>query len=113
MRQNFSGELYRNKDVVENCFDDLKNHLDMKRLRVHSAAAMDGRLFLQFLALVYTSSIRTQKQVDDKLKFLTVREVIEEMETLVNVRYSNRYDTVFTETTPIQRRIMDVFDIQT
>ena len=85
----------------------------MKRLRVHSAAAMDGRLFLQFLALVYTSSIRSQKKVDDKLKFLTVREIMEEMETLVKVRYSNRYGTVFTETTPIQRRIMDIFDIQT
>jgi transposase len=105
--------VYRNKDVVENSFDDLKNHLDMKRLRVHSAAAMDGRLFLQFLALIYISSIRTQKQIDDKLKFLTVREVMEEMETLVKVRYSNRYGVVFTETTPIQRRIMKVFDIQT
>ena len=72
--------VYRNKDVVENSFDDLKNHLDMKRLRVHSAAAMDGRLFLQFLALIYTSSIRSQKQVDDKLKFLTAREVMEDME---------------------------------
>ena len=38
---------------------------------------------------------------------------MEEMETLVKVRYSNRYGTVFTETTPIQRRIMDIFDIQT
>ena len=29
-------EIYRNKDIVENCFDDLKNQLDMKRLRVHT-----------------------------------------------------------------------------
>ena len=84
----------------------------MKRLRVHSAAAMDGRLFLQFLALVYISSIRTQKQNDDKLKFLTVREIMEEMETLVKVKYSKSYGAVYTETTPVQRRIMKVFDIQ-
>ena len=38
---------------------------------------------------------------------------MEEMETLVKVKYSNRYGAVFTETTPIQRRIMKVFDIQT
>ena len=98
---------------MENSFDDLKNHLDMKRLRVHSAAAMDGRLFLQFLALVYISSIRTKIQADDKLKFLTARDVTEEMETFVKVKYSNRYGAVFTETTPIQRRVMEVFDIQT
>ena len=102
-------DVYRNKDVVENCFDDLKNHLDMKRLRVHNAAAMDGRLFIQFLALIYISSIRSRAQADDKLKYMTAREVVEEMETLVRVKYSNRYGQVFTETTPIQRRIMDAF----
>ena len=104
--------VYRNKDVVENCFDDLKNHLDMKRLRVHSATAMDGRLFLQFLALIYTSSIRTRIQADKKLKYMTVREVMEEMETLTKIKYSNRYGQVFTETTKIQRKIMEVFDIE-
>lgn len=105
--------VYRNKDVVENSFDDLKNHLDMKRLRVHSAAAMDGRLFLQFLALIYISSIRTKIKDDDKLKFMTAREVMEEMETFVKVKYSNRYGEVFTEITPIQRRLLEFFDIQT
>ncbi|MEA1922599.1 MAG: transposase [Pseudomonadota bacterium] len=104
--------VYRNKDVVENCFDDLKNHLDMKRLRVHSAAAMDSRLFLQFLALIYISSIRTKIQEDKKLKHMTVRGVMEEMETLTKVKYSNRYGQVFTETTKVQRRIMEVFDIE-
>ena len=104
-------EVYRNKDVVENCFDDLKNHLDMKRLRVHDAPAMDGRLFIQFLALIYVSSIRSRTQADERLKYMTAREVMEEMETLVRVKYSNRYGQVFTETTPLQRRIMDVFGI--
>ena len=104
--------VYRNKDVVENCFDDLKNHLDMKRLRVHTAAAMDGRLFLQFLALIYISSIRTTIQTDKKLKYMTIREAMEEMETLAKIKYSNRYGQVFTETTKIQRRILEVFGVQ-
>ncbi len=42
--------IYRNKDNIEKCFDDLKNQLDMKRLRIHSSPAMDGRLFIQFIA---------------------------------------------------------------
>ena len=57
--------VYRDKDVVENCFDDLKNHMDMKRIRVHTAPTMDGRLFLQFLALIYVSSIRTEIQKNE------------------------------------------------
>jgi len=104
--------VYRDKDVVENCFDDLKTHMDMKRLRVHTAPTMDGRLFLQFLALIYVSSIRTEIQQDEKLKYFTVGKVMEEMETLVKVKYSNRYGQVFTETTRIQRRIMELFGIE-
>ena len=40
-------EIYRQKDTVEKHFDDLKNDLDMKRLRIHTSAAMKGRLFIQ------------------------------------------------------------------
>ncbi len=104
--------IYRNKDSVENCFDDLKNHLDMKRLRVHNASAMDSRLFLQFIALIYISSIRNMIQKDDKLKYFTTREVMEEMETLVKIKYSNRYGQLFTETTPIQKQILKVFGVE-
>lgn len=104
--------VYRTKDVVENSFDDLKNHLDMKRLRVHTAKAMDCRLFLQFLALIYISAIRESVQEDDKLKYLTAREVMEEMETLTQVKFSNRYGQLFTETSPLQKRIMGTFGIE-
>ena len=104
--------VYRTKDVVENSFDDLKNHLDMKRLRVHTAAAMDSRLFLQFIALIYISSIRNIIKNDKKLKYLTAREMMEEMETLTKITYSNRYGHIFTEVTPLQRHIIDLFHIQ-
>jgi transposase len=43
-------KAYRNKDVVEKGFDNLKNRLDMKRLRVHLEANMEGRLFIQLIA---------------------------------------------------------------
>ena len=43
-------EIYRSKDAVEKNFDDLKNDLDMKRLRIHTQATMDGRIFIQFIA---------------------------------------------------------------
>ena len=104
--------VYRNKDVVENCFDDLKNHMDMKRLRVHSSPTMNGRLFLQFVALIYISSIRTEIQKDEKLQYFTVRKVLEVMETLVKVKYDNRYGQVFTEISSKQRKIMDIFGVE-
>ncbi|MEM7402804.1 MAG: transposase, partial [Myxococcota bacterium] len=104
--------VYRTKDVVENSFDDLKNHLDMKRLRVHTSTAMDCRLFLQFLALLYISSIRNIIQADSKLKYLTAGEVLEEMEAVTKIKYSNHYGQTFTETTPLQRHMMKVFGVE-
>jgi transposase len=103
--------VYRRKEVVENCFDDLKNQLDMKRLRVHSSAAMDTRIFLQFLALILICQIRDTIQGDKELRNLTVREVMEAMETLVRITYSGRYGQLYTETGPLQRKIMEVFGI--
>jgi transposase len=103
--------VYRNKDVVENCFDDLKNSLDMKRLRVHSSEAMSARLFVQFLALIIYSKIRNTVKSNKKLRHMTVHEVIEAMEPVMKIRYSGRYGEVVTEIGPLQREIIDAFQL--
>ncbi len=89
-------EMYRQKDVVENSVDDLKNRLEMKRLRVHSSPA---------------SKIRKTAKNNQMLKNLSVRDVMEQMETVTHIRLSNRYGDVYTETSPLQRHILDVFTI--
>jgi transposase len=104
-------ETYRRKEAVENSFDDLKNMLDMKRLRIRSSQAMDARLFIQFIALILLSRVRAIAKTDVKTKYLTVREVMENMETLVKIRYSGRYGSIITEPDPLQREIMRVFEV--
>jgi transposase len=103
--------VYRRKDAVENCFDDLKNQLDMKRLRVHGSPIMDSRLFVQFLALIVISAIRKTAQSDHTLKNMTIREIMETMETLVQIKYATRYGQVITEAGPVQRKIIDAFKL--
>jgi transposase len=104
-------DLYRRKEAVENCFDDLKNSLDMNRLRIHSSQAMDSRLFLQFVSLVLLSRVRQIAKQSPALKRLGVREIMEQMETLVEVKYSGRYGSIVTEVDPLQRDIMDAFGL--
>lgn len=99
--------VYRNKDTVEKCFDDLKNQLDMKRLRVHSSSHMDGRLFVQFIALIYMSALRKKMRQTDLIDQYTVRELLLEMETLTKVRYSGKYGQILTEITKPQRLILE------
>jgi transposase len=102
---------YRAKEAIENCFDDLKNQLDMNRLRVHSPTAMDNRLFIQFLALILICQIRNVLQSDKSLRNLTVREVMEEMETIVKIKYDHHYGAIYTERSPSHRNIMAAFNL--
>lgn len=98
--------IYRDKDVVEKSFDDLKNQLDMKRLRMHGSKATDGRLFVQFIALILMSGLRKEMRKSTLIKNYTVRELLKEMETLTKITYSGRYGHILTELTKPQQDIL-------
>jgi len=103
--------VYRDKDAVEKCFDDLKNSLDMKRLRMQSAAAVDGRLFVQFIALILISALRKQMRDTRLIEKLTVPELLREMETLTKINYSGKYGHILTELTKPQKDILKALDM--
>ena len=78
----------------------------MKRLRMHSSAAVDGRLFIQFIALIYMSALRKEMRRSRLIEQYTVRELLQEMETLAKVKYSGKYGHTLTEMTKPQREIL-------
>jgi transposase len=104
-------QVYRDKDAVEKCFDDLKNSLDMKRLRMQSAATVDGRLFVQFIALILVSALRKQMRDTGLIEKYTVQELLREMETLTKISYSGKYGHILTELTRPQKDILKTLDI--
>jgi transposase len=103
--------IYRDKDKVEKSFDDLKNQLDMKRLRMHSSKATDGRLLVQFIALILMSALRKEMRQSRLIKDYTVRELLKEMETLTKITYSARYGYILTEVTKPQKEILSKLKI--
>jgi len=104
-------QIYRDKDVVEKCFDDMKNQLDMKRLRMHSSRTTDGRLFVQFIALIYVSALRRKMRQSKLIERYTVRELLQEMATLTQIKYSGKYGNILTEMTKPQREILTALNI--
>lgn len=104
-------ECYRNKDVVEKSFDDLKNEEDCRRLRMHSDQAAEGKLFLGFLALILRSSIANGIRGNKELSQLDVPRLLRELNTLREVTVEHRYRRAITEPTRIQRLIFDSFAI--
>ena len=79
----------------------------MKRLRMHSSATADERLFVQFLALIYISSLRKEMRKSDLIEKYTVRELLEEMSTLTKIAYTDKYGHILTEVTKPQRKILE------
>jgi transposase len=75
-------EIYRNKDLVEKAFGNLKDRLNMRRTTVSSESALEGKLFVQFVALVYLSYIK--KQMTDQLlyKKYTMQELLDELDVI-------------------------------
>jgi len=104
-------QIYRDKDAVEKCFDDLKNHIDMKRLRMHTSKTVHGRLFVQFIALIYMSAIRKKLRATGLVKQFTVRELLREMDTVTKITYSGKYRGIITELTKSQNKILEALKI--
>lgn len=105
-------QVYRDKDIVEKCFDDLKNQLDMKRLRMHSQKRIDGRLFVQFIALITLSALRKEMRKSKLIEQYSARELLQEMEPLTKIRYSGKYGHILTEVTKPQQEILKNLNIE-
>jgi transposase len=58
--------LHRNKDLVEKAFGNLKERLNLRRVLVSSEQSLDGKLFVEFIALIYLSYIK-KAMLDQKL----------------------------------------------
>jgi len=103
--------IYRGKDGVEKCFDDLKNELDMKRLRVHRSDRMNNRLFIQFMALILISYIH--QMIREKLpkSGYTAKGILMELESLTTIHDSGRYKSKLSEATKAQKDIFQAFHV--
>jgi len=75
-------EIYRNKDTVEKAFENLKERLNMRRMTVSSEQSLDGKLFVQFIALIFLSYITRKMQENEVFKHHTLQEVLDEFDII-------------------------------
>ena len=75
-------EIYRNKDVVEKAFGNLKERLSMRRTLVSSQRSLDGKLFIQFIALIYLSYIKKRMQDRGLFKAYTIQTLLDRLDVI-------------------------------
>jgi transposase len=74
--------LYRNKDVAEKAFGDLKERLNMRRTLVASEQGLNGKLFVEFIALIYLSYLKKQMQQAHLFKDYTMTGLLDKLDVI-------------------------------
>lgn len=103
-------EIYRRKDVVEKCFDNLKNAIDMKRLRTHSTESSDGKMFIAFVSLILRSILENTIGEFNRKNNLTIEKIIKELSKIRLVNLSDE-TSILNPITKKQRIILENFGL--
>ena len=82
--------LYRNKDLVEKAFGNLKERLNFRRTLVSSEQSLNGKLFVEFVALIYTSYINKQMQDANLYKHHTLAGLLDKLDVIECFEYSGK-----------------------
>ena len=65
-------EIYRQRDIIEKSFDNLKDRLEFKRGEVHSDISFNNKLFINFVALIFISYIDKIMKENNLYKNMTM-----------------------------------------
>ena len=75
-------ETYRNRDLVEKAFGNLKEKLNLRRALVSSETSLSGKLFVEFVALIYLSYIKKQMQDNNLFMDYTIQQVLDKLDVI-------------------------------
>ena len=82
--------VYRTKDVVEKAFGNIKERLNCRRQRVSSEESLNGKIFVEFIALIIISYIHRKMQQKKLYENYTMTGLLEELELVQSYREPGR-----------------------
>ena len=74
--------LYRMRDIVEKAFWNIKERLNLKRTLTSSESSLDGKLFVEFVALIYLSYIKNKMEEAGLFSRYTMHELLDELDVI-------------------------------
>lgn len=103
-------EIYRNKDLVEKAFGNLKERLNFNLTGVSSDQILDGKLFVEFIALIYLSSLKKKMQDGNLFKKYTMQEFLDELDIIECFEYPG-YERRIGEVTKKQMELYEAIGV--
>ena len=75
-------KLYRMRDVAEKAFWNIKDRLNLRRTLISSESALEGKLFVEFVALIYLSYINKRMEDAHLYSKYTMHELLDELDVI-------------------------------
>lgn len=101
--------IYRERDVVEKLYDELKNDLDLLPLRVHKNETLAGLVFVYFVAMVVRSLLLQRARAAKLLEKASLEDIVLELTKLRVVQIGSSLK--LSEVTKKQRTILEKMGI--
>ena len=109
--------LYKSRDGSEKLFRGDKSYLGHRSLRVQTNESADGKLFIEFIAMIvrnkfYTSLQDEMSKMEKRLNYMTVPAAVRELEKIEIIRQTDgryRLDHAITAT---QAAILKAFGLE-
>lgn len=76
-----------------------------------TSAAMDGRLFIQYIALILSSQVKNIMNAAGWFKSHNMQEVIDEMKSLRVISVEGKRKQIYTTITAFQKEIIGLFEL--
>lgn len=104
-------DIYRNKDVVEKAFSDIKGRLNGRRTLVSSEQSLDGKLFVEFLALIVLSYIKKHMQDAKLFHKYTLQGMLDELDVIESLEVPGK-DPIFGEVLERQAKLYEAMGVE-
>ena len=87
-------DIYRSKDLIEKAFGNLKERLNLRRTGVSSEENLDGKLFVQFVALIYLAYIDTMMRETGLYHDYTLQELLDEFDIIERFEHPGKQNHI-------------------
>jgi transposase len=91
-------KIYREKDVIEKNFHQLKNPLDFRRFKTHWNKTTEGKMFVGFIALILRTKLLSMLRNTKEKKKHTFEKLLIELEKIRVVQINGKKEMLITLT---------------
>jgi hypothetical protein len=102
---------YSTRDYIEKDFDEMKNELDMCRIRVHTDSRMKARLLIQFIAEICIREIRVRLRESEECRKMTRKQISSHIQGIYKIKFTGKYKNVCPELSKSQRAILKALEL--